>query len=140
MCVRTILWIYIAALFINHPQCIVLYLPTYSPSLNPIEDLFLSWRWKVNDCHPPTRVPLLQAMEDACVGASAGWICHSRRISPRCSARDNMACDVNQNVTKIGCRMWPHFFFLTFYICFCLFVFRVFKKMCLLCTKHIYLI
>ena len=39
--------------FIDHPQFIVLYLQSYSPFLNPIEEGFFSaWRWKVYDRHP----------------------------------------------------------------------------------------
>ncbi|XP_041118603.1 uncharacterized protein LOC121322555 [Polyodon spathula] len=85
--------------FIDHPQFIVLYLPPYFPFLNPIEEFFSAWRWKVYDHHPLPCMPLLQAMEDACgevdVGAFGGWIRHSRRFFPRCLARDNIACDVD---------------------------------------------
>ena len=44
----------------------VLYLPPYSPFLNPIEELFSAWRWKVYERNPQDQVPLLQAMEEAC--------------------------------------------------------------------------
>ena len=33
--------------FTNHNTFTVLYLPPYSPFLNPIEELFSAWRWKV---------------------------------------------------------------------------------------------
>ncbi|XP_025758108.1 uncharacterized protein LOC112843511 isoform X2 [Oreochromis niloticus] len=79
-------------------------LPPYSPFLNPIEEFFSSWRWKVYDRQPYTRENLLRAMELACVDIPAeafqGWICHSRAFFPRCLARDNIACDVDEV-------MWP---------------------------------
>ncbi len=39
---------------------------TFTPFLNPIEEFFSSWRWKVYDRRPYTRVNLLQAMDLAC--------------------------------------------------------------------------
>ncbi len=79
-------------------------LPPYSPFLNPIEEFFSSWRWKVYDRQPYTRENLLSAMELACVDipmeAFQGWIHHSRAFFPRCLARDNIACDVDEV-------MWP---------------------------------
>jgi len=45
-----IVWFNINGQFMN------LYLPPYSPFLNPIEDFFSSWRWKVYDRQPYTRV------------------------------------------------------------------------------------
>ncbi|XP_046698560.1 uncharacterized protein LOC124381187 [Silurus meridionalis] len=79
-------------------------LPPYSPFLNPIEEFFSSWRWKVYDRQPYTREDLLRAMELACVDipveAFQGWIRHSRAFFPRCLARDNIACDVDEV-------MWP---------------------------------
>ncbi len=33
--------------FTAHPRFLVVYLPPYSPFLNPIEDFFSVWRWKV---------------------------------------------------------------------------------------------
>ena len=80
-------------------------LPPYSPFLNPIEEFFSSWRWKVYDRQPYTRENLLRAMELACVDipveAFQGWIRHSRAFFPRCLARDNIACDVDEV-------MWPN--------------------------------
>ncbi|XP_045555739.1 uncharacterized protein [Salmo salar] len=74
--------------FADHPPFLVQYLPPYSPFLNPIEELFSAWRWKVYDRQPFVRMPLVQAMEEACdeidVGAIQGWIRHSRRFFPRC--------------------------------------------------------
>ncbi|XP_039622931.1 uncharacterized protein LOC120537792 [Polypterus senegalus] len=79
-------------------------LSPYSPFLNPIEEFFSSWRWKVYDRQPYTRENLLRAMELACVDipveAFQGWIRHSRAFFPRCLARDNIACDVDEV-------MWP---------------------------------
>ncbi|KAL7839096.1 hypothetical protein SRHO_G00257540 [Serrasalmus rhombeus] len=52
--------------FTNNPQFVVLHLPPYSPFLNPIEEFFSAWRWKVYERRPHERVALLQAMEEAC--------------------------------------------------------------------------
>ncbi|XDV24289.1 hypothetical protein PO909_028507 [Leuciscus waleckii] len=52
--------------FQHHPQLTVLYLPPYSPFLNPMEEFFSAWRWKVYDLQPQAQVLLIQAMEDAC--------------------------------------------------------------------------
>ncbi|XP_039464307.1 uncharacterized protein LOC120437816 isoform X1 [Oreochromis aureus] len=80
-------------------------LPPYSPFLNPIEEFFSSWRWKVYDRQPYTRENLLRAMEQACVDIPAeafqGWIRRSRAFFPQCLARDNIACDVDEV-------MWPN--------------------------------
>ncbi|XP_027008009.2 uncharacterized protein LOC113646166 [Tachysurus fulvidraco] len=68
--------------FTNHNNFTPLYLPPYSPFLNAIEELFSAWRWKVYDRQPHARMPLLQAMEEACgdieVGSIQGWIRHTR--------------------------------------------------------------
>ncbi|RXN22017.1 receptor-type tyrosine- phosphatase U-like protein [Labeo rohita] len=88
----------------NSNQFLNVCLPPYSPFLNPIEEFFSSWRWKVYDRQPYTRENLLRAMELACVDipveAFQGWIRHSRAFFPRCLARDNIACDVDEV-------MWP---------------------------------
>ncbi|KAK0153012.1 hypothetical protein N1851_005311 [Merluccius polli] len=90
--------------FADHPPFLVQYLPPYSPFLNPIEEFFSAWRWKVYDRQPHVRIPLMQGMEEACdeiaVGAIQGWIRHSRRFFPRCLARENIACDVDE-------ALWP---------------------------------
>ncbi|XP_016112695.1 uncharacterized protein [Sinocyclocheilus grahami] len=90
--------------FADHPTFLVQYLPPYSPFLNPIEELFSAWRWKVYDRQPFVRMPLVQAMEEACdeidVGAIQGSIRHSRRFFPRCLAREDIACDVDE-------ALWP---------------------------------
>lgn len=52
--------------FTNHDQFEVVYLPPYSPFLNPIEEFFSAWRWRVYDCQPHACMPLLNAMEQAC--------------------------------------------------------------------------
>ncbi len=84
----------------GHPHFTVLYLPPYSPFLNPLEEFFSAWRWKVYDLRLQAEVPLIQAMEEACdqmeVAAMQGWIRHSRRFFPRCLANDNIACDVEE--------------------------------------------
>ncbi|KAK0153557.1 hypothetical protein N1851_004664 [Merluccius polli] len=86
--------------FTQHPHFTVLFLPPYSPFLNPIEEFFSAWRWKVYDLHPLARVALIQAMEEACdqIEATAiqGWIRHARRFFPRCLANEDIACDVDE--------------------------------------------
>lgn len=91
--------------FTNNPRFSNIFLPAYSPSLNPIEEFFSAWRWKVYDRDPYIRVHLLQAMEEAClditVEACQGWIRHARVFfSPCCLAGANIACDVDEN-------LWP---------------------------------
>ncbi|KAK0139589.1 hypothetical protein N1851_023524 [Merluccius polli] len=81
-------------------QFINVCLPPYSPFLNPIEEFFSSWRWKVYDRQPYTRENLLRAMDLACddvaVEAFQGWVRHARAFFPRCLAMDNIACDVDE--------------------------------------------
>ncbi|XP_039474134.1 uncharacterized protein LOC120442240 [Oreochromis aureus] len=38
--------------FTDHPSFMALNLPPYSPFLNPIEEFFSAWYWKVYDRHP----------------------------------------------------------------------------------------
>ncbi len=79
--------------------------PPYSPFLNPIEEFFSAWRWKVYDHRPHDQMSLLDAMEAGCRDISAedcqGWIRHAKRFYPRCIARENIRCDVDEN-------MWPN--------------------------------
>ena len=100
--------------FTAQPHFQVVYLPPYSPFLNPIENFFSAWRWKVYDRNPQMRIPLLQAMEDACgyiaVGAFHGWIHHARWYFSCCLAREIMACDVDEVQTETG-EHAAHFFF-----------------------------
>ncbi len=53
---------------------------------------------------PHTQMALLVAMDAACDDITAescrGWIRHSRRYFPRCIARDDIRCDVDET-------MWP---------------------------------
>ncbi|XP_036933440.1 insertion element IS630 uncharacterized 39 kDa protein-like [Acanthopagrus latus] len=70
--------------FQQNPQFSVLYLPPYSPFLNPIEEFFSTWRWKVYDLQPQAQVPLIEATEEAfdLIDAIAiqGWVRHARRL------------------------------------------------------------
>ncbi|KAI2646184.1 Insertion element IS630 uncharacterized 39 kDa protein [Labeo rohita] len=95
----------VQAWFQAHPQFLALHLPPYSPFLNPIEEFFSTWRWKVYDRHPHEQVTLLQAMDDACNDITAdqcqAWIRHARRFFPRCLANENIHCDVDEN-------LWPN--------------------------------
>jgi hypothetical protein len=49
----------------------VVFLPPYSPFLNPIEEFVSAWRWKVYDHHPHDQMSLLDAMNAGC-GNTAG--------------------------------------------------------------------
>ncbi|KAI7790308.1 hypothetical protein IRJ41_012888 [Triplophysa rosa] len=86
--------------FTNNPRFSNIFLPAYSPFLNPIEEFFSAWRWKVYDREPYIRAHLLQAMEEACldisIDACQGWIRHAREFYSRCLARANIACDVDE--------------------------------------------
>ncbi|XP_049597162.1 uncharacterized protein [Syngnathus scovelli] len=86
--------------FSAHARFVVVNLPPYSPFLNPVDEFFLAWRWKVYERNPQARSTLLQAMEEACgdIGAEAfvDWICHARRYFPHCMARENIDCDVDE--------------------------------------------
>lgn len=66
-------------------QFINVCLPPYSPFLNPIEEFFSSWRWKVYDRQLYTRENLLRAMDLACddvaVEAFQGWVRHAGHSS-----------------------------------------------------------
>ncbi len=90
--------------FSDHPRFSNMFLPAYSPFLNPIEEFFSAWRWKVYDRNPYEQANLLQAMEESCgdiaIESIQGWIRHSRAYFPRCLARENIYCDVDEG-------MWP---------------------------------
>jgi len=64
--------------FAAHP---LLSIP-YSPFLNPIEEFFSSWRWKVYYHHPHDQISLLDAMnarrQDISAENCQGWIRHAR--------------------------------------------------------------
>ncbi|KAL7862608.1 hypothetical protein SRHO_G00115920 [Serrasalmus rhombeus] len=91
--------------FATHNRMLMPFLPPWSPFLNPIEEFFSAWRWKVYDRQPHTQMTLLAAMDAACEDITAeacrGWIRHSRRSVPRCIAREDIRCDVDEN-------MWPN--------------------------------
>ncbi|KAK0149245.1 hypothetical protein N1851_010227 [Merluccius polli] len=78
------------------------FLPAYSPFLNAIEEFFSAWRWKVYNHRLYDQMPLIDAMTAAAqeIGAEEcqGWIRHTRRFFPRCIARENIACDVDENL------------------------------------------
>ena len=94
----------VQAWFQAHPQFTTLHLPPYSPFLNPIEEFFSTWRWKVYDRRPHEQATLLQAMDNACNDITAdqcqAWIRHVRRFFTRCLANENLHCDVDEN-------LWP---------------------------------
>ena len=68
--------------FAAHPSMMSLFLLPYSPFLNPIEELFSTWRWKVYDHHPHDQMSLLDSMNAGCLDISAedcqGWTRHAK--------------------------------------------------------------
>ncbi|XP_031164929.2 uncharacterized protein LOC116056748 [Sander lucioperca] len=88
--------------FAAQPRIMMHFLPAYSPFLNPIEEFFSAWRWKVYDHRPYEQMPLLEAMNAGCLAIGAedcqGWMRHARRYFPRCIARENIQCDVDENL------------------------------------------
>ncbi|XP_060756558.1 uncharacterized protein LOC132867586 [Neoarius graeffei] len=95
----------IRAWFDTHPRMRNVFLPPYSPFLNPIEEFFSAWRWRVYERHIGDQRSLLNAMDAACDDITGdqcrGWLRHSRRFFPRCIARENIRCDVDEN-------LWPN--------------------------------
>ncbi|KAL6458786.1 hypothetical protein MHYP_G00322580 [Metynnis hypsauchen] len=77
--------------FATHSTMPMEFLPPYSPFLNPIEEFFSAWRWKVYNRQPHTQMTLLAAMDAACdditADACRGWIRHSKRFFPHCITR-----------------------------------------------------
>ncbi len=71
-------FIYIGVAGFNLTTVTVQYLPPYSPFLNPIEEFFSAWWWKIYDLRPYVQMALIQAMEEACDQIEAasiqGWI------------------------------------------------------------------
>ena len=78
------------------------FLTAYSPFLNPIEEFFSAWRWKVYDRQPHTQKTLLAAKDAECdditEDACRGWIRNSKRFFPRCIARLDIRSDVDENL------------------------------------------
>ncbi|XP_073761989.1 uncharacterized protein [Danio rerio] len=95
----------VTAWFDANPRMMSHFLAPYSPFLNPIEEFFSAWRWKVFDHRPHDQMALLDAMDAACQDITTehcqGWIRHAKRFFPRCLAREDIRCDVDEN-------MWPN--------------------------------
>ncbi len=92
----------VTAWFDAHPRMMSLFVAPYSPFLNPIEEFFSAWRWKVFDHRPQDQMSLLDAMDAACQDITAehcqGWIRHTKIFFPRCLAREDIRCDVDENM------------------------------------------
>lgn len=91
--------------FDAHPRMAMLVLPPYLPFFNPIEEFSSALRWKVYDRQPHTQMSLLEAMDAGCEDitpeACRGWQRHTRRYFQRCMARENIRCDVDE-------QLWPN--------------------------------
>ncbi|KAL4008525.1 hypothetical protein ACER0C_002377 [Sarotherodon galilaeus] len=90
--------------FAAHPRMVMGFLPPYSPFLNPIDEFFSAWRWRVYEHHAQDQPSLLHAMDAACDDITGdqcrGWLWHARRFFPHCIARESIRCDVDEN-------LWP---------------------------------
>ncbi|KAK0132354.1 hypothetical protein N1851_032775 [Merluccius polli] len=68
----------IRAWFTTHPRMVMVFLPTYSPFLNPIEEFFSAWRWRVYEHQAQNQRSLLHAMDTACDDITGdqcrGWL------------------------------------------------------------------
>ncbi|RXN23239.1 hypothetical protein ROHU_023054 [Labeo rohita] len=64
-----------------------------------------AWRWRVYEHQAQDQRALLHAMDAACEDITGdqcrGWLRPSRRFFPRCIARENIRCDVDEN-------LWPN--------------------------------
>ncbi|XDV31835.1 hypothetical protein PO909_002784 [Leuciscus waleckii] len=93
----------IRAWFTSHPRMVV-FLPPYSPFLNPIEEYFSAWRWRMYEHWAQDQRSLLHAIDAGCEDITGdqcrGWLRHARHFFPRCIARENIHCDVDEN-------LWP---------------------------------
>ncbi|XP_059398988.1 C-type lectin domain family 10 member A [Carassius carassius] len=101
------------------PRIMIQFLPANSPFLNPIEEFFSAWRWKVYDHRPYEQMPHLEAMNAGCLAIGAedcqGWIRHARSFShvqriamaefkhiqdSRRSSQNNLCCVLNEDINK----------------------------------------
>lgn len=62
----------------------MIFLAPFSPVLNPTEEFFSPWRWKVYDCRPCDKMALLEAMDAVCWDitseAYGAWLQHAKRF------------------------------------------------------------
>ncbi len=72
---------YVVFWFAAHKRITVEFFPPYSPFLNPIEEFFSAWRWKVYDHRPQDQMSLLDAMNAACEDITADH-CRGQEIFP----------------------------------------------------------
>ncbi|KAI7800946.1 hypothetical protein IRJ41_015737 [Triplophysa rosa] len=65
---------------------------------------FSAWRWRVYEHRAQDQRSLLHAMDAACEDITGdqcrGWLRHARHFFPRCIAKENIRCDVDEN-------LWP---------------------------------
>ncbi|KAI2667282.1 Insertion element IS630 uncharacterized 39 kDa protein [Labeo rohita] len=91
--------------FTTHPRMLMEFLPPYSPFLNPIEEFFSAWRWRVYEHQAQDQRALLHAMDAACEDITGdqcrGWLRHSRRFFLAASQE------------KISVAMWMRIYGLT---------------------------
>ncbi len=108
----------VTAWFDAHPR-MSLFIAPYSPFLNPIEEFFSAWRWKVVDHRPQDQMSLLDAMDAASQDITAehcqGWIRHTKIFFPICLAREDFRCDVDVAKCRKPGRIRPGFCFFLFF-------------------------
>ncbi len=110
-----------------HERITVEFLPPYSPFINPIEEFFSVWRWKVCDNRPQDQMSLLGAMNAVCEDITADH-CRGWRFPPpppRCMAMENIRFELMKifGLTNKSDRMstmniffyWCYFVFLCFF-------------------------
>ena len=94
----------IRAWFTTHPRMVMVFLPPYSPFLNPIEELFSAWMWRVYKHQTKNQRSLLHTMGAACDDFTGdqcrGWLRHACLFFPHCITRESIHCDVDNN-------LWP---------------------------------
>ncbi|XP_049444492.1 uncharacterized protein LOC125896168 [Epinephelus fuscoguttatus] len=90
--------------FTAHQRMMNVFLPPYSPFLNPIEEFFSAWRWKVYEQRAQNQRSLLQAMDAACGDVTPdqcrGWLRHACVDSSPLHRAESIRCDVDEN-------LWP---------------------------------
>ncbi len=107
-----------------HERITVEFLPPYSPFINPIEEFFSVWRWKVCDNRPQDQMSLLGAMNAVC--ETSQLIIAGDGDSPPVhgNGKHQMWCwwkSLAWPTRATGCPPWI-FFFIDVILYFCVFL------------------
>ena len=105
----------VTAWFTVHPRMSLLFLPPYLPFLNHTEEFYFTMEveglWSLPTTSSPCWMQWMLVSPEAC----QGWIRHSRRFYPRCLAKEDIRCDVEENVAE--CR-WQGLNITVYMCCF----------------------